>query len=262
MKEQKHWAAYGMEALCLFGFVLLAGLLTIFFEHPDMPVMQSSWKHYPWLRRVPVGLLIGLYIFLITKAFGKKSGALANPAITWTLARLGHINLKDTFWYTVAQFVGASLAALLLKWTLYDWFGHPNIHFGVTKPIPPHDSKDALVAECIISFLTMSTILYFNSLKKLEKYLPVVMGVWLALFIIVEMPYSGMSMNPARSFAGALAANKWEHLWIYFVAPGIVMLLTGELYLLWKKGMVKKEIRQPKKGELQRLKDYPAMQDG
>jgi aquaporin Z len=39
-----------------------------------------------------------------------------------------------------------------------------------------------------------------------------------------------MSLNPARSFAAALAANKWEHLWIYFVAPPVAMLLAAEIY--------------------------------
>ncbi|RYE17812.1 MAG: aquaporin family protein, partial [Sphingobacteriaceae bacterium] len=211
--------AYGMEALGLFGFVLIAGLMAIFLEHPDMPVMQTSWKHEPLLRRIPLGIVLGLYIFIISKAFGKKSGAMVNPAVTWAMYRQGNINFKDAIWYTVAQFVGAVVAAQLLKWTLFTWFGHPNIHFGITKPIPPHESENAWMAEFLISFITMAIILFFSSLKKLEKLLPVAMAVSIALFLIFELPYSGMSMNPARSFAGALAAGKWEHLWLYFAAP-------------------------------------------
>jgi aquaporin Z len=52
------------------------------------------------------------------------------------------------------------------------------------------------------------------------------------------MPFSGMSLNPARSFAGAFAANKWEHLWIYFVAPTFAMLAAGEVYVSWKKNKI------------------------
>jgi aquaporin Z len=39
-----------------------------------------------------------------------------------------------------------------------------------------------------------------------------------------------MSMNPARTFASALAAQDWRALWIYFVAPPIGMGLAAALY--------------------------------
>lgn len=250
--------AYGMEFLGLFGFVLIAGLVSIFLEHPDMPVMQTSLKHEPLLRRIPLGIVLGLYILIISKAFGKKSGAMVNPAVTWAMYRQGNINLTDVVWYTVAQFAGAVAAAELLKLTLYKWFSHPNIHFGITKPIPPHASQNAWMAEFFIAFVTMAVILFFSSLKKLEKKLPVAMGILIALFLIFELPYSGMSMNPARSFAGALAANKWEHLWIYFAAPIPAMLLAGELFLIWKKAKTKTEIIQAQ-SQLKRMENFPAV---
>ena len=250
--------AYGMEALGLFGFVLIAGLVSIFMEHPDMPAMQSSLKHQPTLRRIPLAIVLGVYIFIITKAFGKKSGALVNPAITWALYRQGNITFIDALWYTVAQFIGAAAAALLLKLALFQWFSHPNIHFGITKPIAPHTTQDAFIAEALISFIAMATMLVFSSVKKLEKATPYMMAIWIALFLFFELPYSGMSMNPARSFAGALAANKWEHLWIYFAAPIPAMLLAGELFLVWKKWKIKKEILMAQ-SELQRMQHFPVV---
>ncbi|HET8797582.1 MAG TPA: aquaporin, partial [Thermoanaerobaculia bacterium] len=45
-----------------------------------------------------------------------------------------------------------------------------------------------------------------------------------------EAPYSGMSMNPARSFASALLGGTWNSLWIYFVAPPAGMLAAAALY--------------------------------
>ncbi len=258
-KEQKTQAkAYAMEAFGLFGFVLLAGLVSIFLEHPDMPVMQTSWKHEPLLRRIPLGIIMGIYIFITTKAFGKKSGAMVNPAITWAMYRQGTISFKDAVWYTVSQFAGAVAAAELLKLTLFNWFSHPNIHFGITKPIPPHESQNAWMAEFVIAFITMATVLVFSSVKKLEKALPFMMAAWIAVFLIVELPYSGMSMNPARSFAGALAANKWEHLWIYFAAPIPAMLLAGELFLIWKKWKIKTEILLTQ-SQLKRMQNFPAV---
>jgi aquaporin Z len=259
MNKQKatSWSAYAMEAFGLFGFVLIAGLLTIFLEHPDLPVMQSSWKHYPLLRRLPLGITLGIYVYVVSRVFGKKSGALINPAVTWALYRQGTIQFKDAVWYTIAQFTGAVIGAQLIKLFFYTWFSHPDIQFGVTRPLPPHQTIHAFIAECIISFLVMATLLLLSSIKKWEKYLPIMMGIWIALFLIFELPYSGMSMNPARSFAGALAANRWEHLWIYFAAPIPSMLFAGELFLIWRKWQLKKEVIQ-EQTNLQRIQQYPA----
>ena len=229
---QKHWRAYLSEAAGLAGFVLGAGLLTIFLEHPDFPTMQSSFggeENAIW-RRVPLGIVMGAYIALVIYLSGEKSGAHINPATTWTFFRLGKINFGDSIFYTLAQFAGAIAAALVLKLALGSWFAHEKIGYGATKPMPPHDSTDAFVAEFIISFVLMFVVLIVISSKKLEKYAAPASGVLIALYLIFELPFSGMSLNPARSFAAALAANEWKHLWIYFVAPPLAMLLAAEIY--------------------------------
>lgn len=230
---KRHGREYLMEAAGLAGFVLGAGLLTIFLEHPDFPVMQSLFggeANAIW-RRVPLGLMMGAYIALVIRLFGEKSGAHVNPATTWTFFRLGKTSFSNAVFYTLAQFAGAIAAAQLLKAALGEWFAHPLINFGVTKPMPPHDSMSGFVAEFIISFVLMFAILIVTSLSSLEKYVAPASGVLIALYLIFELPYSGMSMNPARSFAASLAANEWEHLWIYFVAPPLAMLLAAEIYV-------------------------------
>ena len=237
-----------MEAAGLAGFVLGAGCLAVFLEHPDFPAMQSAFggKENAIWRRVPLGLIMGAYIAVIIYLFGEKSGAHINPATTWAFFRLKKINFADSVFYTLAQFAGAIAAALTLKFALGLWFAHPLINFGVTKPMPPHNSLSAFVAEFIISFVLMFVVLIFISSKRLEKYAAVVAGVLIALYLIVELPFSGMSLNPARSFAAAFAANEWKHLWIYFVAPPVAMLLAAEIFERTKKsalaGVVDKEL--------------------
>ncbi len=221
-----------MEACGLAGFVLGAGCLAVFLEHPDFPAMRSSFgvaENAIW-RRVPLGLIMGAYIAVVIYLFGEKSGAHINPATTWAFFRLGKINFADSVFYTLAQFAGAVAAALVLKIALGAWFAHSLVNFGVTKPMPPHDSVSAFVAEFIISFGLMFVVLIFISSKRLEKYAAVVTGILIALYLIFELPFSGMSLNPARSFAAAFAANEWEHLWIYFVAPPAAMLLATEIF--------------------------------
>ena len=244
---QRHWQAYLMEAAGLGGFVVGAGLLTVFLEHPDFPVMKSSFggeENAIW-RRVPLGILMGAYIALVVRLFGEKSGAHINPATTWAFLILRKINFVDSVLYVAAQFVGAVAAAQFLTLALGSWFAHEKIGYGVTKPMPPHDSASAFVAEFIILFVLMFVVLIITSSKKLEKYAAVVSGVLIALYLIFNLPFSGMSLNSARSFAAALAANKWEHLWIYFVAPPLAMLLAAEIYTRTKtafSGVVDKEL--------------------
>lgn len=233
-----HWQVYLMEAFGLAGFVSGAGLLTILLEHPDSPVMKSVLKDYSLLRRIPLGILMGLYISAIVLLFGKKSGAHINPSVTWTFFRLGKINILNTLFFTIAQFAGAISGALLLKSTMGSLFGHPLINYGNTAPKPPHNAMTAFIAEFIISFIMMLIVLMAGSSKKFKKYIAPISGLLIGFYLILELPFSGMSLNPARSFAGALAANNWGHIWIYFVAPTLAMLTAAEVYLQWKRNRV------------------------
>jgi aquaporin Z len=52
----------------------------------------------------------------------------------------------------------------------------------------------------------------------------------IATYITIEAPFSGMSMNPARTLGSALPAGVWTALWVYFTAPPLGMLLAAEVY--------------------------------
>ena len=52
----------------------------------------------------------------------------------------------------------------------------------------------------------------------------------IALYILFEAPFSGMSMNPARTLGSAVPAGIYTHLWIYFIAPPLGMLAAAEMY--------------------------------
>src|SRR5688500_20368957 len=84
---KRHWREYLMEAAGLGGFVIGASLLTVFLEHPEMPVIQSVLGEYPMLRRIPLGIILGGYIAGVVYLFGKRSGAHITPAVTWAFYR-------------------------------------------------------------------------------------------------------------------------------------------------------------------------------
>ena len=74
-------------------------------------------------------------------------------------------------------------------------------------------------------------MLNVSSTPTLHKFTGLCAGILVAIYITVEAPISGMSMNPARTFASAVLAHYWAHLWIYFVGPLIGMSAAAEVYL-------------------------------
>ncbi|MGI4022190.1 MAG: MIP/aquaporin family protein [Janthinobacterium lividum] len=228
---------YVMEALAIAGFMLAAAFTTIFLEHPDSPLAHTQLAVHPVWHSIILAVVMGIYIFAMATAVGKLSGAHANPMLTWTFFRLKKITFANVCAYLTAQFLGAIAAVLLLKLTMGKLFAHPLVDYSITKPKSGHSLGSAFIAEFIITFIFIIINLFVLSSKKLEKYNAAIAGLLIALFLIFELPYSGMSMNPARSFASALVAWKWEEIWIYFVAPILGMLLATETFKIWQKSL-------------------------
>ena len=65
----------------------------------------------------------------------------------------------------------------------------------------------AFVAEVGITFLLMSVIRIVTNTPRLARDTGLFAGALVATYITVEAPLSGMSMNPARTFASALPAQ-------------------------------------------------------
>jgi aquaporin Z len=95
----------------------------------------------------------------------------------------------------------------------------------------PWGAVAAFAAEIVISFILMTAILHVSNHGRLHKFTGLCAGALVAIYITIEAPISGMSMNPARSFASALTGNSWTSLWVYFTAPLIGMLAAAEVYI-------------------------------
>jgi len=83
----------------------------------------------------------------------------------------------------------------------------------------------------------MFTVLISSNHNLFSCFTPYFVGALYAVFITVETPVSGMSMNPARTFGSAVLGRYWHALWIYFLGPTLGMLAAAELFL-WTRGGV------------------------
>jgi aquaporin Z len=227
-----HWPEYGMEAFGLGLFMVSACAFGVLFEHPISPVRQAVPN--PSTRRILMGGAMGLTAIVNTYSpWGQRSGAHLNPSITWTFFRLGKVEPWDAVFYCAGQFVGAVSGVLLARGVLMGLPAHPAVNYVATKP-GPKGMAVAFASELIISFLLMSVVLRVSNTARLARFTGLFAGVLVAVYISLEAPLSGMSMNPARTFGSAVAANAWDSLWIYFTAPPLGMLLAGEIYLRFR----------------------------
>lgn len=225
----KHYPEYLMEAVGLGLFMLSAAVVTGFVEHPDFPI--RSLIANPMLRRGVIGVAMGLTaIAIIYSPWGKQSGAHLNPSVTLTFLRLGKIKPLDALGYITAQFIGGWVGVWLAARLLGAAIAHPAVNYVVTVP-GSHGAIGAFLAELMISFGLMMVVLIVSNTPTVSRWTGWCAGVLVALYIILEAPLSGMSMNPARTVASALSAHTWTALWVYFIAPLTGMLLAAEVYV-------------------------------
>lgn len=224
-----HWPEYLIEAGGLGLFMISAGVFGTLLAYPQSPVHQAIPD--PFVRRVLMGLAMGLTsIGLVYTPWGKQSGAHFNPAVTLTFTRLGKVDPADAIFYMLAQFMGGVLGVVLVAIVLGDRFRSPPVSYVATRP-GAYGAAWALIAEVGITFLLMSVILRVSNTPRIARYTGLFAGTLVALYIAFEDPLSGMSMNPARSFASAAPGGMWENLWIYFVAPPLGMLAAAQVHL-------------------------------
>ena len=158
-----------------------------------------------------------------------KRQAHINPAVTLAFLRLGKIKPWDALFYVVFQFIGG-IAGVWLSWLVFrQWISSESVNYAVTVP-GAAGIQSAFAAELIISFGIMVLVLGVSNSRNLNDYTGVFVGLALVVYITFEAPFSGMSMNPARTVGSAVSAKDYSAIWIYFVAPLLGMLTAAELY--------------------------------
>lgn len=114
------------------------------------------------------------------------------------------------------------------------------IYFGIYwQSIPTHglasgvNPVGGVVFEIIATFGLVYTV-YATAVdpKKgsLGTIAPIAIGFIVGANILAAGPFSGGSMNPARSFGPAVVSGNYVDIWIYWVGPLIGGALAGLVY--------------------------------
>ena len=145
---------------------------------------------------------------------------------------LKKIDRRDAIWYVVFQCLGGMAAMLLFKCMFPAFIAATQVNFVQTQP-GIAGVGGAFIAEALISFGLVLTVLYSSNSEKTARYTGVFAGCLVMLYIVFEDPFSGMSMNPARTFASAVAAGNFKHFWIYLTATLMGMLGAAKVWKEW-----------------------------
>jgi aquaporin Z len=164
---------------------------------------------------------------IIYSPLGRISGGHINPAVTLAFFRLGKLTTKAAVAYIVAQFAGAVAGTAAVRFV---WGARAsNVRLGAT--LPGHTGIwVALGIETLATFLFMSLILTFIIRPRIAHFTAAAGGLFGIFLAFFSFPYSGASLNPARSFGPALLEELWATLWIYFVGPSIGAVAAATLF--------------------------------
>lgn len=174
---------------------------------------------------IGIGLGFGLALLAGIWVVGHVSGAHFNPAVTLGALLDGRISLSDAIGYWVAQFAGATVGSLIVL--------AATSQAEVAGTATGYEQlSTAIIAEILLTAVFVWVILSVT--KQGENHAPLAISLTLVGVHVVGIPFSGASVNPARSFAPAVVGGDvGSTLWVYIYAPLIGAVVAWALYRLF-----------------------------
>jgi aquaporin Z len=175
-----------------------------------------------------IGIAFGFGLALMAGIWvvGHISGAHFNPAVTLAALLDRRISLGDAIGYWVAQFAGATVGSLIV-------LAASGSRAAVASTATTYsDLTTAIVVEIALTTVFVWVILSATRLG--ENHAPLAISLTLLGVHVVGIPFSGSSVNPARSFAPVVVGGEiGSTLWVYIYAPLIGAVVAWGLYKLF-----------------------------
>jgi aquaporin Z len=220
-----HPVEWGCELIGT-ALLLLGGLSAICLDFgPHSAIARHVPSHSA--RLLITGLLFaGSGSLVAISPLGRRSGAHLNPAVTIAFWLRGNVHPHDVLGYCVSQFAGAVVGAVAvgLLW------GHTAavVLYGTTLPGDGLDGLQAAGVETLMTAALVLAILLMTSSSLTARWTPLMAWLLIAALVWQGAPYTGTSLNPARSFGPALRAHHLHLYWVYVAGP-----LAGAVLGAW-----------------------------
>ena len=213
----KSWQKYAAELLGTFVLVFVGSLAILASSSGDVRVGIAFG--------FGIALLAGLY------AFGEVSGGHFNPAVSLAMFLDRRLTALETIWYWIAQFVGAIVASLLILVIYADR--------AAVKATATRSSSDArgFFLELICTAIFIAVILQVTRSNRYGASALIAIPLTLFAIHLALIPFTGSSVNPARSFGPTLVgATAWNDIWIYLLAPPAGAILGWAAHMVTVRG--------------------------
>lgn len=174
---------------------------------------------------VAIAFAFGLALLAGIWVVGHVSGAHFNPAVTLAMLIDKRIALSDAIGYWVGQFAGAGVASLVV-WAV------AGSRDAVSMTATGYERlSTAIMVEVLLTVVFVWVILAVT--RKGANHAPAAIALTLVGVHLAGIPFSGASVNPARSFGPAAVAANFDPLWVYLYAPLIGAAIAVGLYKLF-----------------------------
>ncbi|MEA1903066.1 MAG: aquaporin [Actinomycetota bacterium] len=174
---------------------------------------------------IAIAFAFGLALLAGIWVVGHVSGAHFNPAVTLGMLLDGRISLSDAIGYWIGQFAGASVASLVI------WAAAGSRQAVGLTATGYSDLGTAITVEVLLTAVFVWTILAVT--KTGGNHAPAAIALTLVGIHLAGIPFSGASVNPARSFGPAAVSGDTGQLWVYIYAPLIGAVVAWALYKLF-----------------------------
>jgi aquaporin Z len=173
---------------------------------------------------VNIALAFGVGLFVAIHFAGVVSGGHFNPAVTIAAFADRRIDVANAVLYIAAQVAGGVIAALVLG-AIFD---QDTVKSVITAPGNGVTDVEALVLETLFTAVFLAVILTVT--KRSATQASFVIAGTLVVIHLALVPFTGSSVNPARSIGPALVGGDVTSLWIYLVGPVVGGLIGWAVY--------------------------------
>lgn len=185
---------------------------------------------------------LGYSILIISFAFGLSfiamfyaiksiSGCHINPAVSLAMWINNKLSTKDFMGYVIAQCIGAICASSCLAFLTKSTKSLGANGFGSLSSL--HSSMlIAIIVEILLAFIFVFTILNVIQKKEYSHISGLIIGLTLVLVHIFGIPFTGTSVNPARSLGPALitGGKALNQVWVFILSPLAGALIAVLIY--------------------------------
>lgn len=175
-----------------------------------------------------LALWIGLY------AVGEVSGGHFNPAVSLAMLLDGRLSFPLMIGYWISQVAGAVLGGLLLLWaSSQDAVASTATVLGEGVSVSSGFMLEMVMTAFFVMVILKVTKSETFGVQALSAISIALVGIHLAM-----VPFTGASVNPARSLGSAIIGNTYPDIWLYMVAPLVGAVVGWLVYQLVTTGKV------------------------